>query len=100
MTTRPTAIVVRRPPARKLTSSKTGCEARSEMTTTTSRIGQNADAIASTRSSFMSEHLQMVPIGRRIRPGKFEHDGCGRRHRREVELLHVRLGERLAEGAA
>ena len=55
MTASPTPTVVSRPATRKLAISRTGCGARSEISTTASRIGQNADAMASGIRSRMCE---------------------------------------------
>ena len=49
--TSPTVIVVSRAATRKLASSLTGCGALSATSTTTSRIGQKAEATASGMSS-------------------------------------------------
>lgn len=66
-------MVVNSPPARKLTSRRIGCAARSEMITTASSNGQKADAMASGSSSFMRDQ----PPGRRVAagdpPGELEH---------------------------
>src|SRR4051812_42681718 len=71
MTTSPTVSVVNRAAARKLTSNLAGCGALSDTSTTTSRIGQKAEATASGMSSATrraySPGIALLRVGQLVR---------------------------------